>query len=134
MGMPAVTSPLALRPDAQPPPEAQPPPVGLLARASRALFDLETPWQRIWLPRSLGKHDTAARFVANLQGILARLKTYFDDAADFGIEAHMITGRMNDALGALVDRDLCAADFSMDHWRGWYHTDGRLRGSSGHGN
>ena len=86
--------------------------------------------------RSLVRIATPARGSLRCKSseILARLKTYFDDAADFGIEAHMIRGRMNDALGALVDRDLYAADFSMDYWRGWYHTDGRLRGSSGHGN
>ena len=94
--------------------------------------------KHLWLQRKESYPLRHARprlaSLADLQGILARLKTYFDDAAAFGIEAQMISGRMNDALCALVDRGLHSADFSVGHWRGWYHTDGRLRGSSGHGN
>jgi hypothetical protein len=48
-----------------------------------------------------------------------RLKTRFNDVAISGVEAKVITGQMNAALGALVSRDLHSDNFSVDHC--WSH-------------
>jgi hypothetical protein len=91
----------------------------------------------LWLQRLEAYPHLYARprlaSLRDLQDLLGRLKTRFNEATISGVEAKAITGRMNAALGVLVDRDLHSKDFSVDHWGHWYHTDGRLRRSRSRG-
>ena len=121
-----------------------------------AVYNVQAPWQRIWMLRYMGKHPKLSDFRAalsemprqaidlwvvrfegpghiwprSLRDIMTasdRVKLQFDAAEVSTVEALSITGHMNNALSATLLRDLDDTTFNVEHWESWYQPDGTLR-------